>query len=185
MGIPGCPEKCLMFVGALFSNEDHYLEAYRDLQAAFGDAIMETPSIRWDYSDHYREEMGEPLFRRFIFFKCLIEPDVLPRIKLLTNDLELKLTTNGKRKINLDPGYLTLAKIVLASTKDYSHRIYLKDGIFAEVTLIFSKHEGNFIANINTYNDYKDERFIKFFSLARELFFLLGGNFQEKEGGLQ
>ena len=180
MGIPRSPEKCLMFVGALFSNEDHYLESYVDLQAAFGEVIMETPGIRWDYSDHYKEEMGGPLFRRFIFFKDLIEPDALSRLKLLTNALETKLTTGGKRKINLDPGYLTLAKIVLASTKDYSHRIYLKDGIFAEATLVYSKDEGTFVSNINTYNDYRDEKYIKFFSLARELFFLLKGDIQGK-----
>jgi hypothetical protein len=184
MGIPRTPEKTLLFVGALFSTEDHYLEAYRALQKAFGEVIMETPPVRWDFSDHYKDEMGEPLFRRFLFFRDFVEPDQLPKIKLMTNDLEMKLTTKGKRNINLDPGYLTLAKIVLASTKDYSHRVYLKEGIFAEVTLIFSKAEGKFIPNINTYNDYKDERYLKFFLFARELFFLLNGNTQIKSDGL-
>jgi hypothetical protein len=173
MGIPRSPGKNLLFVGALFSTEDYYLKAYRALQKTFGEVIMETPPVKWDFSEHYKDEMGEPLFRRFLFFRDFIEPDALSQIKLITNDLELKLSTTGKRNINLDPGYLTLAKVVLASTKDYSHRVYLKEGIFAEVTLIFSKAEGKFIPTITTYNDYKDERYLKFFLLARELFFLL------------
>ena len=184
MGIPRPPEKTLLFIGALFSAEDHYLEAYRALQKSFGEVVMETPPVRWDFSEHYKEEMDEPLFRRFLFFKDLIEPDELSQIKLMTNDLESKLGTEGKRNINLDPGYLTLAKIVLASTKDYSHRVYLKDGIYAEVTLIFSKTEGRFIPNINTYNDYKDERYLKFFLLARELFTLLNRNPKIKSDGI-
>jgi hypothetical protein len=173
MGTPRFTEKCLLFVGALFSAEDYYLEAFRALQKTFGEVIMETPPVKWDFSEHYKDEMGEPLIRRFLFFRNLIEPDELSKIKLITNDLEIKLSTAGKRNINLDPGYLTLAKIVLASTKDYSHRVYLKEGIFAEVTLIFSKTEGKFIPTMHTYNDYKDERYLRFFLLARELFYLL------------
>ena len=184
MGIPRYPGKTLLFVGALFSKKDSYLEAYHALQKAFGEVIMETPPVRWDFSEHYKEEMGEPLFRRFLFFKDLIEPDKLSEIKLMTNDLESELGTEGKRNINLDPGYLTFAKIVLASTKNYSHRIYLNKGIFAEVTLIFSKTEGKFIPNINTYNDYKDERYGKFFLLARDLFYFLSSDSHTKSDGL-
>jgi hypothetical protein len=114
--------------------------------------------------------MGEPLYRRFLFFRDFIRPDILSDIKLATNDIERDMSIDGKRCINLDPGYLTLAKIVLASTKDYSHRIYLKDGIHAEVTLIYSKETKEYLPNINTYNDYKDERHKKIFLLARELF---------------
>lgn len=166
-------EKTLLFVGALFSNPDYYLEAYKMLEESFGEIVMETPQMKWDFSDHYRDEMGEPIFRRFLFFRNLIQPDQLSKIKITTNDLEKQLSTGANRNINLDPGYLTLAKIVLASTKDYSHRVYLSDGIYAEVTLVFAKEQGIFVPNINTYNDYKDDRYIKFFSMARQLFPLL------------
>jgi len=184
MGMPRSPEKTLLFVGALFCKEHYYIEAYRSLEKAFGEAIMETPPLCWDFSEHYKKEMGEPLFRRFLFFKDLIEPDKLSEIKLMTNDLERELSAEGRRNINLDPGYLTLAKVVLASTKNYSHRIYLKKGIFAEVTLIFSKAQGKFIPNINTYNDYKDERYGKFFLLARDLFYLLNSDSHIQSDGL-
>jgi len=173
MGIPKPPEKAILFIGALFSSIECYGEAFRTLQETCGEVLMETPRFPWDYSDHYKNEMGGPLFKRFMFFRDFIEPDALSGIKLAANELEIKLSTEGKRNINLDPGYLTPAKIVLASTKDYSHRIYLKDGIYAETTLIFSKEKEAYVPNINTYNDYKDERNLKFFLLARELFFLL------------
>lgn len=148
------------------------MKAYRILQETFGDVLMETPPLAWDYSDHYKDEMSGPLFRRFIFFEDFIEPGSLAGTKVTTNEIELTLSTGGKRNVNLDPGYLTPAKIVLASTKDYSHRIYLKEGIYAETTLIFSKEKGRFIPNINTYNDYRDDRNLKYFLLARELFLL-------------
>jgi len=170
MGKARFPEKTLLFVGALYSNQEYYLKAYRLLTDAFGEVVMETPPFRWEFSNHYRQEMGEPLYRRFLFFKNLINPDVLSDLKLATNDIERDMSIDGRRCINLDPGYLTLAKIVLASTKDYSHRIYLKDGIHAEVTLIYSKEAKEYIPNINTYNDYKDDRHRKIFLLARELF---------------
>lgn len=173
MGELRLTEKTLLFVSLLYSREDHYKEAYRLSEASFGEVAMETPPLPWDFSDHYRQEMGAPLFRRFLFFKNLIDPEDLSEIKLTANNIERKLSVQGKRCVNLDPGYLTLAKIILASTKDYAHRIYLKDGIHAEVTLIYSKETKEYLPNINTYNDYKDDRNRKIFLLARELLSML------------
>ena len=169
MGKPRSPEKTLLFVGALYLQQEHYLKAYRCLEGSFGEVAMESAPLRWDFSDHYKQEMGEPLYRRFLFFKNLIDPGVLADIKLATNDIESNMSIDGRRSINLDPGYLTLAKIVLASTKDYSHRIYLREGIHAEVTLIYSKEKKEYLPNINTYYDYKDDRQRKIFLLARKL----------------
>ncbi len=88
---------------------------------------------------------------------------------LKTNEIEDAFSLNGKRRINLDPGYLTLAKIVLVSTKNYSHRIYLKKGIYGEVTLIYYKEYGTFKPNLYTYRDYQDKAHIDVFMQAREL----------------
>lgn len=167
MGTPRLPEKALLFIGTLFSNEDFYYEARQSLERIFGEAVMEGPKIKWDFSDYYKEELGESIYRRFIFFKQLIQQDYISTIKLITNEIEKDLSSGGKRNINLDPGYLTPAKIVLASTKDYAHRIYLKDGIYAEVTLIF--RNGNFVPHINTYKDYQDERYLRLFMIGRRL----------------
>ena len=171
MRSPTPPEKALLFIGTLFSNEDYYIEARQSLERIFGEIVMETPVIRWEFSDYYKDELGEPVYRRFIFFKNLMEQENLSTIKLTTNEIEKNLSSDGKRNINLDPGYLTPAKIVLASTKDYSHRIYLKDGIYAEVTLIFKK--GQFIPHINTYKDYQDEKYLRIFMMARRLLGIL------------
>ncbi|MCL0085077.1 DUF4416 family protein, partial [Thermodesulfovibrionales bacterium] len=134
----------------------------------FGEIIMEGPAIKWDFSDHYKGEIGEPLYRRFIFLRKLVEQENLSTIKLLTNKIEENLSIDGKRNVNLDPGYLTLAKIVLASTKDYAHRVYLRNGIYADLTLLF--REGQFVPHINTYKDYQDERHLSVFMIARKLF---------------
>lgn len=129
---------------------------------------MQSAPVNWNYSNYYREELGENIIRRFIFFRNFIEQSAIADIKIITNGIEKQLSYNDKRNVNIDPGYLTLAKIVLASTKDYSHRIYLKNGVYAEVTLIFKKK--CFIPHINTYKDYQDQRYLDILLNARRLF---------------
>ncbi|MGO9613272.1 MAG: DUF4416 family protein [Dissulfurispiraceae bacterium] len=171
MGTPHNPSKALLFIGALFQQTGYYLEARHALEKMFGEIVMESSPIQWNFSDYYADEMGEPLYKKFIFFKKLVSQEDIASIKLMTNATESEFSRAGKRKINLDPGYLTSAKIVLASTKDYSHRIYLRDGIYGEVTLIFKR--GRFTAHLNTYKDYLDERYFMVFAVARKLLSLL------------
>ena len=171
--VPTPPESALLLVGALFSKEDIYLKALPFLEKCFGEMIMESPAVQWDFSDHYKEELGEPIFRRFIFFRELVEQDRLAASKLKACEIENSLSDDGKRTINLDPGYLTVAKLVLASTKDYSHRIYLTDGIFAEVTLSYSKDKQRYVPFPHTYRDYYDDRYLRLFSMARTLLIYL------------
>lgn len=160
-------KSAMLFVGMLFRDEKHLLRAEERLKGIFGKTIFESPIILWDYSDYYRKEIGWPIKRKFHFFEDLISQDSLKEIKLKTNGIERELLMDGKRAINLDPGYLTLSKVVLASTKDYSHRLYLGDGIFAEVTLIYKA--GRFHPHINTYKDYQDETYISLFMKARNI----------------
>lgn len=172
MGNPRYPDKALLFTGILYSNEDYYIKAYKSLEDSFGGIAMEGPPLIWDYSEHYREELGKPIYRRFLFFNNLLEQEKLAQIKLATNKIEHVLSENGKRTVNLDPGYLTPAKIVLASTKDYSHRLYLGSGIYGEVTMMYDKGKRQYIPHINTYRDYNDEMYKRIFSIARRLLFL-------------
>ena len=102
-----------------------------------------------------------------VFFKTFINPGTLADIKIKTNEIEDFLSSGGKRRINLDPGYLTLSKIVLASTKDYSHRIYLGKGIYAETTLIYKG--GIYTPHLFTYRDYQDKKCIELFANARAM----------------
>ncbi|HXX57704.1 MAG TPA: DUF4416 family protein [Thermodesulfovibrionales bacterium] len=165
MGTPSPPESVILFVGALYLKEGSLASAEEKLGEHFGEVAMESPSSEWSYSDYYREEMGSPLKRSFIFFRKAIDPGRLADIKLLTNDIERRLSAGGRRTINLDPGYLTAAKVVLASTKNYSHRIYIGKGIYAEVTLIF--REGNYQPHLFTYPDYASEKVREIFEKAR------------------
>ncbi len=160
--------KALLLVGVLYAKEEYYLKAKERLAGMFGPIVMETAPRAWDYTDHYEEELGPDILRRFLFFGNLIQQDSLVEIKLFTNSLEAELSTGGKRNVNLDPGYMTMAKVVLASTKDYSHRICLGRGIFAEVALSYIRD--GFKPYYYTYRDYRDEHHLKLFHEARKRF---------------
>ncbi|MEW5744350.1 MAG: DUF4416 family protein [Nitrospirota bacterium] len=166
---PTPPEHALLVIGALFADEEAYLEAVPLLEKTFGEVIMESPLIPWDFSSHYEEELGSPICRRFLFFKDLIDQGELSSAKLKTCAIENTISLNGKRTVNLDPGYLTVAKLVLASTKDYAHRIYIGKGVFAEVTLAYNKSKRCYLPLPNTYNDFKDRRYTRLFAVARVL----------------
>jgi hypothetical protein len=97
--------------------------------------------------------MGEKLLRKFVTFERLISPEELVRLKLETNALESALSSASSRRVNLDPGYLDATKLVLASTKNQAHRLYLSQGIYAEVTLLY--HHGAFHPFVYTYADYR------------------------------
>jgi hypothetical protein len=115
--------------------------------------------------------MGSALKRRFISFAEKIDPSALAPIKRFTNELEARIAAGQgavARPINLDPGYLTLAKLVLASTKDHAHRIYLSQGIYAEVTLSFRR--GQWRHHDWTYPDYRRDDYHAFFTQCRDYF---------------
>jgi hypothetical protein len=167
MGKPKPPQPAMSFTGILYSDEGYLLKAKDALSNQFGNTLIETPSFEWNFSEYYKEELGWPIMRTFIFFKNLINPEDIVDIKLKTNDIETSFSINGKRKVNLDPGYLTLSNVVLATTKNYSHRIYLGKGIYAEVTLIYK--DKTFVPHIFTYPDYQEKNCIEMFINARTM----------------
>ncbi len=167
MGKVRAAEPVLLFVGTLYSDAGIFDYSKEIIEKNFGEIILTSPSIKWDHSSYYKDELGWPLFRQFIFLKDLIDPGILADIKLKTNEIEDALSSKGKRCINLDPGYLTLSKIVLASTKNYAHRIYLGKGIYAEVTLIYK--DNIYTSHLFTYKDYQDKTYIDIFMNIREM----------------
>ncbi|HMK43495.1 MAG TPA: DUF4416 family protein [Dissulfurispiraceae bacterium] len=169
--MPKQPCSALLFVSTLFLDWGIFRDACHHLEGSFGEVIMESPTYAWEYSKHYAPEMGEGLLRRYVFFGRLIDQGEIAAIKLKTNALEQRYSVDGRRRINLDPGYLTMAKVVLASTKDYSHRIYLGEGIFAEITMMQQK--GRLAGALNCYRDYQDEQTLRVFSLGRVLYDIL------------
>jgi hypothetical protein len=174
----------MLFAGTLYSDGGIYRKAKEDLSKRFGPLALESAPFRWEHSDYYEQELGSPLTRRFIFFERAIPPDALADIKLFTNELETRYSEAGKRRINLDPGYLTLAKVVLASTKNYSHRVYLRDGIYAEVTLMYHRGVG-FRPNMNTYMDFKSNECLELFATARDALKRRLGGLEDIEKGLE
>ncbi|MFH2069409.1 MAG: DUF4416 family protein [Candidatus Omnitrophota bacterium] len=167
MGTPKKPEPARLFVGMLSGNPKLFSATTDILTKKFGPVLLESELIPFEFTDYYTPEMGKNLLRKFVAFKRMVSPEKLASIKLFTNRLEETCSRNKKRQINLDPGILTPAKIILASTKDFSHRIYLKSGIYAEITLLFRK--GTFETLAWTYPDYRTESYLKFFSALRNV----------------
>ncbi|MEN3013513.1 MAG: DUF4416 family protein [Endomicrobiia bacterium] len=126
--------------------------------------------IEFNFSDYYSEEMGKNLLRYWLSFSPNIIARNLYGIKIFTNELEVKYFSDNlkNRKVNLDPGFIEASKLVLFSTKNYSHRIYLEGGIFAEVTLIYKQKQ--FQVLDWTYPDYKTSEAIDFFTKVRQKF---------------
>ena len=157
------PEKLL--IGVLTADAEAPTEAERRLKAEYGPIDFRSRSIPFTWTDYYRPEMGAEITRYFIAFEELIDPARLADIKLFTNAVEEELSIGGRRRINLDPGLLSLGKLILASTKDNAQRIPLKNGVYAEVTLIY--RHGAYRALPWTFRDYAGEEYGSLFSELR------------------
>ena len=135
------------------------------LEKAFGPVEQVSDWFDFDYTDYYQGEMGAPLFRRMISFARFISQGDLAGIKERTNAMEKEWAVNDRRNLNIDPGYLLLSRFVLATGKDFSHRIYIGRGIYAEVTLLFQK--GKFQPLAWTYPDYASTEMTDFLMSVR------------------
>ncbi|MCX5684974.1 MAG: DUF4416 family protein, partial [Planctomycetota bacterium] len=162
-------EPVKLFVGMLSA----YPVAFTDAEAALVDRLgpldLRSDLFSHEFTEYYRDEMGHPLVRLFVSFERLVAPDQLPAIKRLTNEIENRMAGEKRwpvvRPINLDPGYIAPSKLVLASTKDFSHRIHLQEGIYAEVTLRYVR--GIWKELEWTYPDYRTPAYHKFFTQVR------------------
>ena len=164
-----------LFIGVLVSNSKFIPEVEQRLASAYGAIDHRSDVITFDFTDYYEAEMGDLIDRVFFSFERLIEADQLPKIKRQTNQLEEELapilrtpTTTVKRPVNLDPGYIEQAKVILASTKNFYHRIYLGGGIFGEVTMHFKNNTYQFFPW--TYPDYQSKDYQDFFLRVRQIF---------------
>jgi len=142
------------------------------LKEEFGEIDLTSQTWPFDCTDYYEEEMGPGLLKRIHSFRELVDPESIAAIKHITNRLEQRIAAEHpegpKRPVNLDPGYVAESKLVLATTKDYTHRIYLRAGIYAEVTLCWRR--GGFEPWEWTYPDYRSEGYRAFFAKVRELY---------------
>ncbi|HEY1269212.1 MAG TPA: DUF4416 family protein [Candidatus Binatia bacterium] len=153
MGMPGNPKPVKLFAALLSSETDLLAAVGKELAELFGPVDARSETLPWTVSDYYTPEMGSNLLREFVAFAGRVSPETLPEIKLQTQDIERRhRAAGGGRRINIDPGYIDAGKVVLASTKGAGHRIYLRDGIYAEITLLY--HSGAFEQFVYTYADY-------------------------------
>jgi hypothetical protein len=160
-----------LFVGVLVSSAARLAEVESRLAAEYGPIDLQSEVIPFTFTDYYQNETGNNILRIFFAFERLVDADQLPDIKLWTNALETELAAAGsdvKRPVNLDPGYVENAKVVLASTKNFYHRMYLGRGIFAEVTMHFRNNVWEFFPW--TYPDYQSEEYQKFFLELRRVY---------------
>jgi len=157
-----------LITGFIFKRERAFQKARAILESSFGKTDFQSCLLPFNHTDYYQQEMGEDLKRAFVSFKKLIHPVTLPKIKITTNRIERSLSTGLKRAVNIDPGYLDLSKLVLASTKDYGHRLYADKGIFLEVTLFYQ--DKTFKPRDWTYPDYRSQEYIGIFNQIREIY---------------
>ena len=159
-----------LITGITFSSDEVVQNALLQLTGEFGPLAFQSDVFDFTMTDYYTAEMGENLKKRFCCFERPIEIGRLPDIKLFTNDIEMDFACgdddNPLRSVNIDPGYVTLSKLVLATTKDYSHRIYIGKGIYGEITLHFMK--GDFRPFFHTYPDHQTPLAIGFFNQVRD-----------------
>ena len=171
MGEPRPAAPVTLVCGVLAADEAFLAEALAALERAFGPRAAESPVLPFAFTRYYEKEMGPRLLRTLVAFERPVDPGRLAAIKLRTNALEREIAARAPagvpRPVNLDPGTVDAARLVLATTKDHAHRLYLGEGIYGEVTLIW--HKGGFTPLDWTYPDFRTEAYRSFFDEVRRL----------------
>ncbi|NLD99095.1 MAG: DUF4416 family protein, partial [Fibrobacter sp.] len=145
------------FIAVLFSDSKLLCDARQRICSLWGEIDIEGEDHLFDVTDYYKEEMGEPIYRRIVSLNTLYDPMLIVQMKLICNNLEKELSVNGKRSINLDAGYLDHNKILLASAKEAGQKIYLGDGIYADLAGRYKA--GKYQPFEWSFPDFKDGRY--------------------------
>jgi hypothetical protein len=165
MSEPKPAEVVKLFASILFSEKMLLPAVLSALTEKYGVTDFISPARPFFYTDFYCREMGANIERLFVSFAVLIRPESLPDVKLQTNDLEQAFSQTGGRKVNIDPGYISSANLILATGKGYAHRPYLRDGIYADLTLMY--YEKFFQTLPWTYPDYAEQETREMFNRLR------------------
>lgn len=165
---PTEPDPVKLFVGILYSDANLMQHAIARLQEEFGRIDYKSPEFDFDVSDYYRDEMGWPILRKFVSHFELIDPKEIAPIKIACNFIEDELAVEGNRKVNLDPGYMDYNKVILASAKYNSQKIYLDLGIYADPTLWYEN--GEFQPYPYSFPDFKTKQYQQVFLHIRALY---------------
>jgi len=163
------PKPVKLIIGILAADRQCLFAAVEAIEDKFNKVDLTSDIWPFDQTDYYKEQTGPNILRQFVSIERLIAPSQLSKIKHKTNKLEQKLSARLglplPRPVNLDPGIIEPSKLILASTKNYSHRIYIGRKMYAEVTLIFDK--GSWHPLASTYPDYRQQCYFEFFEKVR------------------
>lgn len=168
MSVPHGPDPVKWFLSAIYARPADLDLCLARLEARLGNCDYRSKPVPFDRTPYYQEEMGGALQRQFFSFRPLADPAGLVELKLFTNALELEFADQGRRRINLDPGYLGHLHLILATGKNAGHRPYLGQGIYADLTLIYES--GSFQPLRWTYPDYADPLVIAMLNRLREAY---------------
>ncbi len=175
------PPEVKLICGMISADKTLFDAATERLSESFGGVDIISDDTPFDLTHYYDAEMSAPLLRRFVAFAEPVKPDSIVEVKLATNGMERDFAAaagnDPARPINLDPGYIAASKLVLASMKNFSHRIYLSAGVWAEITLMYQKGEWRPLPW--TFPDYASGRYDNFLTSARKV--LLSGAQSQKE----
>jgi len=167
MAEPLIPPKAKLFIGVICGSDEMLAQGEEIFNKKFGDIDFQTKKIHFSHTDYY-SDLGKNLFKVFYSFKKLIKREDIVKIKLFTNLMENKISGKKGRKINIDPGYLTLSNVFLATCKDYFHRVYLGMGVYLENEYKYVAR--NFQPWDWTYPDYRQHEYLHFFYQIRKIY---------------
>jgi hypothetical protein len=164
------PHPVKLVCGILYHEDRWVAPAVEDLSLKYGPIDFRSDPLNFNYTDYYSGEMGAPLNRLFVSFERLMQPELIANVKAFTNTIEEKYTaeSGGKRVLNIDPGYLTATAYILTTSKNYAHRIYLGQGVFAQQELIFERKRT--VTLDWTYPDYRSYEYQTIFRKLRQVY---------------
>jgi hypothetical protein len=183
MSRPRPPKPAKLVIGFFLKEKGFGIRVVKALVGKYGAIDLASSWLPFNFTTYYNDEMGTPLFRRLLAFKQLIHQDSLADIKLFTNDLEHEHSIDGKRVVNIDPGYLLHERFVLATGKNFSHRIHVGRGIYADLTLMYIN--GGFEPLPWTYPDYASENIMTFLKQARKKYVVDLSSITSKIGNIK
>ncbi len=170
MSQPNPPKPAKLVIGFFLHEKTLGTPVVENLIEKFGDVDIMSAWMSFDHTTYYEPEMGAPLFRRMMAFETLIRQSELAQVKLFTNEIEKQFSDKGKRVVNIDPGYMLLERFVLATGKNFAHRIYIGKRIYADLTLVFRK--GRFEALPWSFPDYAGDQVQTLLMRVREKYAL-------------
>lgn len=174
-------EPVCLFCAIMYREEHYYEKVLKELKSLWGNIYQSTPVYVFsEITRYYEREMGDRLLKKIVVFENLIPLENIHQTKILTNMIENHHRFQGMRQVNIDPGYLTEAKVVLFSTKDFFHRVFIGNNIFGEVTLSYKSKKG-FLPLEWTFPDYRQKEILDFFNGIREWYRLILGRKRRKK----